>query len=147
MFYFQNLSHLSCFRNLLFPSIPLNFKFRFFCSLYIFSPLLLGKGSERQKSERWKSKKNIESPKRTSKVQKEHQKSKKNIKIWKGSERRKSNLSDFQILMKCQLPMFFLTKWFLTFWSSLKKLLTFWPFDVLIFDVPTPSLLLVQIDF
>jgi hypothetical protein len=38
---------------------------------------------------------NIESPKRTSKVQKEHQK----------SERQKSNLSDFQILMKCQLPM------------------------------------------
>jgi len=37
----------------------------------------------------------------------------------KGSERWKSDLS--------------------TFWSSLKKLSTFWPFDVLIFDVPTPS--------
>ena len=54
-----------------------------------------GKGSERQKSECQKSKKNTESPKRTSKVQKEHQK----------SERQKSNLSDFQIVMKCQLPM------------------------------------------
>ncbi len=43
----------------------------------------------------------------------------------------------------------FLTFWFLTFWSfnvlifqcsdHNKKLLMFWPFDVLNFDVPTPS--------
>ena len=51
------------------------------------------------------------------------------------------------------LLMFFLTKWFLTFWSNFwcsdlldfwrsdhpKKLLMFWPFDVLMFDVLTPS--------
>ncbi len=38
---------------------------------------------------------NVESKKKNIESQKEHQK----------SERRKSNLSDFQILMKCQLPM------------------------------------------
>ena len=50
--------------------------------------ITMGKGSERRKSLRLKSKK-------------EHRK----CKSLKGSERRKSNLSDFQILKKCQLPM------------------------------------------
>jgi hypothetical protein len=62
----------------------------------------LGKGSERRKSLRRKSKKEH----RKSKIWKgsEHWKIR-TSKAWKGSERRKSNLSDFQILMKCQLPM------------------------------------------
>ena len=38
---------------------------------------------------------NVESPKKNIESQKEHQR----------SERQKSNLSDFQILKKCQLPM------------------------------------------
>jgi hypothetical protein len=72
----------------------------------------MGKGQNVENHFVENQKKNIESLKfRTSKVKLDFQCSElserrkiRTSKIWKGSEHWKSNLSDFQILMKCQLP-------------------------------------------
>ena len=73
----------------------------------------MGKGQNVENHFIENQKKNIESLKfRTSKDKLDFWRSElserqkiRTLKIWKGSESQKSNLSDFQILMKCQLPM------------------------------------------